>query len=120
METEGFPPINVGFGIKSSTDLCGIVGSGVQFEYSVIGGIKLLPLMLETPTAANKLMQLTKLYGLSILVDEETRQATKEQFHTREIDFVAVKNASKPITAFEIISRVENEISHDTMTVIII
>jgi hypothetical protein len=65
-------------------------------------------------------MQLTKLYGLPILADEDTRQAVKELFHTREIDFVEVKTASKPITAFEIIGRIENEISHDTMTVIII
>jgi hypothetical protein len=41
LETEGFPAIKVGFGINTTTELCGMVGAGVQFEYSVIGGITL-------------------------------------------------------------------------------
>lgn len=32
----------VGFGINTTTDICGIVGSGVQFDYTVIGGIKII------------------------------------------------------------------------------
>ncbi len=51
------------------------------------------------------------------MTDEETRQTIKEQFHAREIDSIAVRGITKPITAFEILGRVENEISHDTMTV---
>ena len=64
-------------------------------------------------------MEQTRTFGISILVDEETRQSIKEIFHTREIDFINVIGISKRITAFEIISRVEDEISHDTMTVTI-
>jgi hypothetical protein len=72
---------------------------------------------LESVRVSEKLMQLTKIYGVPILTDEDTRQTIKEQFHAREIDYIAVHGIQKTKTVFEIIARVENEISHDTMTV---
>ncbi len=66
---------------------------------------------------AKKLQELTKVYGLTILVCEETRQQIKDNFHTREVDLVSVPGKPKPLVVFEIMGTADKDLAHDTMTV---
>ena len=108
LENEGFPPIKVGIGISTGSALNGIVGSGSHLQYSILGDA------MNTP---RRLQELSRVYGSTVLVCEETRTIVKDLFHTREIDLVSVKGKTSATVAFEIMGTSDKDLAHDTMTV---
>ena len=73
--------IETGIGITTGTAVVGNMGSNSRLNYTAIG---------ETVNLAARLEQLTKIYGIPIVVSGDTREAASDFFY-REIDLVAVR-----------------------------
>jgi adenylate cyclase len=76
-----FLPVRVGIGINSGACVVGNFGSQEHFDYSVLG---------DPVNLASRLESLAKLYGVDLVIGEETARALGE-FPLVELDLVAVK-----------------------------
>ncbi len=90
---QNFPEINIGCGINTGEAIIGNLGSNERFNYTAIG---------DSVNLASRLEGLTKFYGVSIIVSEETYRLVKNKFKFRKLDVVKVKGKSKPITIYEL------------------
>lgn len=88
-------PIHVGIGLNSGPCCVGNLGSTQRFNYSAIG---------DAVNVASRIEGLTKQYGLSNLVAEETLDASTG-FSTLEIDRVSVVGREQPLTVHTIMGR---------------
>jgi adenylate cyclase len=85
--------ISIGIGLNSAECCVGNMGSAQRFDYSVLGdGVNL----------AARLEGQTKIYGVPILVGEETRRLAPE-FAALEIDLVQVKGKTAPARIFTLL-----------------
>lgn len=81
-----FPDVAIGIGVNSGECCVGNLGSDRHFDYSAIG---------DTVNITSRLEGLTKVYGLTLLVGEDTmKRAPTLPFV--EIDLVRVKGRQRP------------------------
>lgn len=92
----GKPAIDAGIGIHTGLMMLGIIGGEGRMDSTVIS---------DAVNLASRLEGLTKIYGGSIIITEDTliKLNDPNQYHFRFLDIVKVKGKKEAIYIFEII-----------------
>lgn len=95
-KNSSYLPISIGIGINTGHLMLGTIGGANRMEGTVIS---------DAVNLAARLEGLTKMYGASIAISENTlSQSSIEKFETRILDTVIVKGKSEPVTIYEVLN----------------
>jgi DNA-binding response OmpR family regulator/class 3 adenylate cyclase len=94
-QSKGLQPIKIGIGLHTGPLMLGTVGGQNRMDGTVIS---------DAVNLASRVEGLTKNYGTSLLITEQTylKLAEPLQYHIRVIDAVKVKGKSEVVTIYEI------------------
>lgn len=88
-------PINIGIALNTGNLMLGTVGGRNRMDSTVIS---------DSVNLAARLESMTKVYGVSVLISEHTRDQLKDprRYAMRMLDRIQVRGKSEPITLYEV------------------
>ncbi len=99
---EGIPPIHAGMGINTGEAVVGNFGTAENIQYTPMG---------KYINLGNRLQNLTREYGVKIIISEFTRNHVKDDMVTRELDTIAIHGDT--VTIYELIARNDHVLKED-------
>jgi len=90
------PPFFVRMGIATGEGVIGTIGSATARSYTVIG---------DTVNLASRLEGVNKLYGTSIILNEDTYRLAQQVIEARELDLITVAGKTEPVRIYEALAR---------------
>ncbi|TVV76120.1 adenylate/guanylate cyclase domain-containing protein [Sphingomonas solaris] len=88
------PPLRLGVGIATGEVVAGTIGSPKRMDYTVIG---------DSVNLSSRLQDLTKGYGVEVLVCETTAAAVAGRHPLRELDLILVRGRQRPAKIFQVL-----------------
>ena len=91
----GYDPVRIGSSLHTGNVILGIIGEEARMQGTVIA---------DAVNLASRLENLTKLYGVDILISDETltRLDRPDQYAIRFLDEVRVKGRREPVRIYEV------------------
>jgi adenylate cyclase len=94
-ERRSLPRLRTRVGINTGVAVAGNMGTRTIFNYTILG---------DCVNLASRLEGVNREYGTLTIIGEDTWTVVREEFDTRELDWIRVKGKSRPVAIYELVA----------------